>query len=203
MTDHDPVRRPTRADYYMGIAIAVRRRANCLGNRVGALLVLDDRVIATGYNGTPQNMRNCDEGGCERCANRDKYRTSQGYDVCICVHAEQNALLTAARFGIAAEGGVLYTTVRPCFSCTKEILQVGVERVYFVHDWGHPDEAVRPAYERIQARIPGGIRQLTMGDPRAGWAAGRSAADSEGLVPQGTTASPGLPSSTTEFDGSL
>jgi dCMP deaminase len=63
--DHD--------QYFMGIAIAVRRRANCLGNRVGAILVLNQRVIATGYNGTPEGMKNCLEGGCHRCANRSSY----------------------------------------------------------------------------------------------------------------------------------
>jgi dCMP deaminase len=174
MTDFERVRRPTRADYYMGIALAVRRRANCLGNRVGALLVLDDRVIATGYNGTPQNMRNCDEGGCERCANRDKYRSSQGYDVCICVHAEQNALLTAARFGVATQGAELYTTMRPCFGCTKELLQARVRAVYYLHDWEPPsDLQLAHQYEIIQKQFPGGIAPIDVDDPDAAWAISR------------------------------
>jgi dCMP deaminase len=175
MTDFAyPVRRPTRADYYMGIAIAVRRRANCLGNRVGALLLLDDRVIATGYNGTPQNMRNCDEGGCERCANREKYRTSQGYDVCICVHAEQNALLSAARFGVATQGSELYTTMRPCFGCTKELLQARVRAVYYLHDWEPPsDPQLAHQYAIIQKQFPGGIAQIQVEDPDAAWAISR------------------------------
>ena len=121
-----PIARPNRDDYYMGIALAVRRRANCLGNRVGAILVRNDHVVATGYNGTPAGMPNCDEGGCERCGNRDKYPSGQGYDLCICVHAEQNALLMAARFGIAVEGATLYTTMEPCFGCAKEALQAKV-----------------------------------------------------------------------------
>src|SRR3990172_12051902 len=104
--------RPDRMNYYMLIALAVRKRANCIGNRVGAVLVLNDRIISTGYNGTPQNMPNCDEGGCERCAHREKYGTATGYDVCICVHAEQNALISASRFGTPVEGASLYTTMR-------------------------------------------------------------------------------------------
>ncbi|RME73790.1 MAG: CMP deaminase, partial [Planctomycetota bacterium] len=105
----------------MGIALAVRRRANCLGSRVGAVLVLEDRVIATGYNGTAQGLPNCDEGGCERCANRTRYGRGQGYDVCVCVHAELNALLSAARFGIRCEGAAIYTTLQPCFGCAKAL----------------------------------------------------------------------------------
>ncbi|MBX7135074.1 MAG: dCMP deaminase family protein [Fimbriimonadaceae bacterium] len=173
----------TRLDrdcYYMGIAIAVRDRANCQGRRVGAVLVREDRVIATGYNGTPTNMLNCDEGGCHRCANPEQFASGTGYDLCICVHAEQNALLTAARFGIAVDGSVLYTTVRPCFGCTKELLQAGISKVYFLSDWEHPNAELQHEYERIQARIPHGIRRLEMDDPRATWALGR------GATPSGT-----------------
>jgi dCMP deaminase len=165
--------RPNRAEYYMGLAMAVRRRANCLGNRVGAVLVLEDRVIATGYNGTPQNMRNCDEGGCERCAHREKYRTSQGYDVCICVHAEQNALLSAARFGVATQGAEMYTTMRPCFGCTKELLQARVRAVYYLHDWEPEDPQLARQYMLIQKQFPGGMAQIQVEDPDQTWAVSR------------------------------
>lgn len=159
--------RPFRTEYYMGIAMAVRRRANCLGNRVGAILVLDDRIVSTGYNGTPENMPNCEEGGCERCARRDVYQTSQGYDVCICVHAEQNALLTAARFGIRVEGAVIYTTMRPCFGCAKELLQARIHAVYYLHDWRHPDDDLWRQYELLLSRFPGGVHRVDIEDPDA------------------------------------
>ncbi len=81
----------------MNIALAVRERADCLGQKVGAIIVLSHRIVATGYNGTPAGMRNCSDGGCIRCANRDKkYVSGSAYDLCICVHAEQNAILAAA-----------------------------------------------------------------------------------------------------------
>src|SRR5690606_7326179 len=121
--------------YFMGIALAVRARANCLGNRVGAIIVLDGRIISTGYNGTPANMPNCTDGGCHRCAKRDDYPPGTGYDLCICVHAEQNALLAAARFGIAVENATLYSTMRPCFGCSKELLQAKIAKVCYLHDW--------------------------------------------------------------------
>jgi dCMP deaminase len=139
MTTSDTEDRRSFTNYFMHIAIAVRRRANCLGNRVGAIVVMDQRILATGYNGTPDNMQNCIDGGCLRCANRDKYPSGTGYDLCICVHAEKNALLASARFGIPVAGAVVYTTMRPCFGCTKEMLQAKIHAVYFLHDWVHPD----------------------------------------------------------------
>lgn len=162
--------RPDRMDYYMGIAMAVRRRANCVGSRVGAILVLNDRIISTGYNGTPQGMPNCDEGGCERCANRERYPSAQGYDLCICVHAEQNALLSAARFGIPAEGSILYTTMRPCFGCAKELLQARIHAVYYLHDWQHPDQEMWRQYLTLEKRFPGGSHRIALPDPDETWA---------------------------------
>lgn len=160
-----PTSRPDRMDYYMGIALAVRRRANCVGSRVGAVLVRDDRIISTGYNGTPQGMPNCEEGGCERCANREKYRSGQGYDVCICVHAEQNALISASRFGTPVEGAVLYTTMRPCFGCAKELLQARVHAVYYLDEWqpaDQPHEELWNQYLDLQGRFPGGVRPVKL-----------------------------------------
>jgi dCMP deaminase len=162
--------RPDFDRYFMGLAMAVRARANCLGSRVGAVIVKDWRVLSTGYNGTPSKMENCMDGGCERCAHPERFESGKGYDVCICVHAEQNALLAAARFGISVEGGTLYTTMRPCFGCTKELLQAGVERVVYIHHWVHPDRDLKAEYNRIQTRFPGGINRIAIEDPDADWA---------------------------------
>lgn len=161
---------PEPHEYFMGIAMAVRRRANCIGNRVGAIIVLDRRIVATGYNGTPENMENCLDGGCHRCANRAKYPSGTGYDLCICVHAEQNALLAAARFGIPVANAALYSTMRPCFGCTKEMLQAKISAVYFLHDWSHPDADKQAEYARLQARFPDGIKRLDLDDSEATWA---------------------------------
>lgn len=165
-----PHHRPEFDQYLMGIAMAVRQRANCLGNRVGAVIAIGRRIVSTGYNGTPEDMPNCDEGGCHRCSHRDAYPSGTGYDLCICVHAEQNALLAAARFGIGVEGGTIYTTMRPCFGCTKELLQAKIGAVYYLHDWNHPDATHQAEYDRLQSRFPAGIRRLDMHDPHAEWA---------------------------------
>jgi dCMP deaminase len=105
--------------YYLTIADAVEHGANCLGSQVGAVLVLGNRVISTGYNGTPSGFPNCKDQGCVRCYDswllkngRQAEMSDQGHvsgqalDRCICVHAEQNAFITAARFGIRVEGHV-------------------------------------------------------------------------------------------------
>jgi dCMP deaminase len=178
--------RPDHHDYFMGIALAVRRRANCKGNRVGALVVLDRRIVATGYNGTPENMPNCMDGGCHRCNHRDDYPSGTGYDLCICVHVEQNALLAAARFGIPVAGAVLYSTMRPCFGCTKEMLQAKIDAVYFLHDWAHPDGDKQAEYARLQARFPNGIKKMDLEDRDETWAVsalrskGKDASDETG-----------------------
>ena len=168
--------RPNRPEYFMNIAIAVRERADCLGQKVGAIIILDHRIVSTGYNGTPSGMRNCSDGGCVRCSNRDKkYPSGTGYDLCICVHAEQNAILAAARFGISIEGGTVYTTVQPCFGCLKEMLQAGIHEVIYIHAWRSAKDAdpeQQSQYEILANRLPGGMRQLELNDPRAEWARG-------------------------------
>lgn len=128
----------------MGIADAVEAGADCLGSKVGAVVVVENRVVSTGYNGTPSGFTNCEEGGCVRC--HDSWLFKQGrqeemsdpdhvsgaaLDRCICVHAEQNAFITAARFGIRLDGATLYTTQSPCFTCLKEAIQAGVRRIVY------------------------------------------------------------------------
>lgn len=164
--------RPDRHTYFMGIAMAVRERADCLGQKVGALIVLDDRIVATGYNGTPRKMVNCSEGGCLRCANRGKkYPSGTAYDLCICVHAEQNAILSAARFGISVQGGTLYTTTQPCFGCLKEMLQARIAAVYYMHPWRSPRDAEQESqYHKLLEQFENGVHRLDVHDPRADWA---------------------------------
>lgn len=157
----------------MDIAKAVRARADCTGNRVGAVLVLDDRIISTGYNGTPAQMTNCTDGGCPRCSQRERFESGRAYDICICVHAEQNALLSAARFGIATEGAELYSTMRPCFGCTKELLQAFVSTVYYLHDWAYPDDEMQQTYETLQNQFAGGVHAIDLFDEDESWAVSR------------------------------
>ena len=161
-----------RDRYYIGLARAVRNGADCLGSAVGAVLVRDNRVVSTGFNGTPAGFANCTDGGCVRCADSrlhaegrgdeatDPDHTSgRGLDRCICVHAEQNAILTAARFGTRVEGSTLYTTLSPCFGCLKEALQAGVVRVVYEEEYAPPlSEALARQYEELS-------HHMSTGDP--------------------------------------
>jgi dCMP deaminase len=159
-------------EYYMGIADAVERGANCLGSKVGAVLVLENRVISTGYNGTPSGFPNCKDGGCVRCHDswllkqgREaemsdlQHQSGQALDRCICVHAEQNAFITAARFGIHVDGATLYTTQSPCFNCLKEAVQAGVVRVVY-RNW-YPAKYSDPLKQQYEALA----RHLADSDP--------------------------------------
>ena len=118
-------------------------------------------------------MTNCLDGGCVRCKKKETYASSVGYDVCICVHAEQNALITAARFGNSIKDSVVYSTLRPCFDCTKAMLQAKVHTIYFIHDWQHPIDSLQEQYVMAQDKLPGGVRHLDINDPDADWANGK------------------------------
>jgi dCMP deaminase len=147
----------------MRLVETLSSRANCTGRHVGSVLVLSDRVISTGYNGTPDGTTNCDDGGCHRCAKPEVFKRGSHYDICICVHAEQNALLTAARHGVPVKGSVIYTTLRPCFGCTKELLQALVCKVFYRDEWTPTDASLWSEYTKLQGWIEDGIQQLGNG----------------------------------------
>ncbi len=115
----------------MCLADIVINRADCTRRRVGAIIVKDFRIITTGYNGTPHRIKNCSEGGCLRCQKRDagKIDWYEYEESCICIHAEQNAIIQAAYLGISTKGATLYSTTNPCSSCAKIIINSGIIRV--------------------------------------------------------------------------
>jgi dCMP deaminase len=147
--------RPSREQYFMLLAVATRERANCLRRHVGAVLVADQRIIATGYNGTPTGFPNCDEGGCHRCSHPESYAEGRGYDVCICVHAEQNAVLQAAKLGYSVQGSACYSTLRPCFGCLKELYQSGVTAIRYLNEWTPSQPLEADAYEALLGELAG------------------------------------------------
>lgn len=141
--------RPSWDDYYINIAWVVSSRSNCLRRSVGALIVMERRIVSTGYNGTPFGVKNCDEGGCPRCASTDVPRQA-GYDWCLCVHAEQNAIALAARQGTATDGASLYVTLRPCFGCLKEAVQAGIREIVYDQPFDYSTE-LEVAYQDLLA----------------------------------------------------
>lgn len=124
-------KRPSWDEYFLELAEVTKKRSNCFRNQMGALIVKDQRIIATGYNGTPRNVQNCDEGGCKRCTEREegKLKRFEEEERCICIHAEQNAIIQAAYHGTSTKDGVMYLTVTPCLSCAKMIINAGITKV--------------------------------------------------------------------------
>lgn len=118
--------------YFMELAEHVADRATCSRLRVGAILVKDKRIIATGYNGSVSGETHCIDDGC-------KIRDSH----CIrTIHAEQNALLQCAKFGVATEGATIYVTHFPCLYCTKSLIQAGISKVVYLNDYRNDDYAI-------------------------------------------------------------
>lgn len=153
--------RPGWDAYYMGIAHAVAARSSCLRRQVGALIVVRKSIISTGYNGSPMGVTNCADGGCPRCASDAP--PGAGYDTCICVHAEQNAFLLAARHGNSTDGGILYTTLRPCFGCAKEAIQAGIREIVFDRRYEYEEE-LEEVYRRLISDSGLFFRQFARGD---------------------------------------
>src|SRR3990167_529595 len=119
--------RPSWDEYFFGIAIKAAERANCSRRKIGAVIVKDFGIITTGYNGTSFGITNCFDGGCERCAST--VATKQNYDTCICIHAEDNAILLAAKKGRNIEGASIYITTEPCINCLNRLIQVGIKKI--------------------------------------------------------------------------
>ncbi|MBI3620396.1 cytidine/deoxycytidylate deaminase family protein [Candidatus Roizmanbacteria bacterium] len=127
------VKRPSWDEYFLQLAEVVKRRANCLRRSVGVVIVQGKHIIATGYNGTPAGVKNCTAGGCDRCLKRHKniLKENERKDLCICIHAEENALLQSAYHGASTRGAVLYSTIAPCLQCAKAIINAGIAGVVF------------------------------------------------------------------------
>jgi dCMP deaminase len=118
-------------------------RSTCLRRHVGAVIVKERMVLSTGYNDTPRGVSNCGDGGCARCASDTP--TGVGLDTCLCIHAEQNAIVQAAYHGVGINGASIYVTHQPCLTCAKMILNGGIRRVVFTGDY--PDQVAREMLE--------------------------------------------------------
>ncbi|KZS93018.1 hypothetical protein SISNIDRAFT_96858 [Sistotremastrum niveocremeum HHB9708] len=137
----DPERtRPSWDSYFMRLASLAARRSNCMKRRVGAVLVRDKRIISTGYNGTPRGLANCNEGGCRRCNGGAASGTA--LEECVCLHAEENALLEAGRERVGVNA-VLYCDTCPCLRCSVKIAQVGIKEVVYSFDYKMDEASAR------------------------------------------------------------
>jgi len=128
--------RPSWDEYFMQITKLVATRSTCLRRQVGALLVKEKNIMATGYNGVPTGITHCDVTGCQR--EQLNVPSGERHELCRGLHAEQNAIIQAARHGANIEGSTLYCTDSPCIICSKMLINAGIREVIF--DRGYPDK---------------------------------------------------------------
>jgi dCMP deaminase len=121
--------RPSWDEYFMTIAEQVAGRSTCLRRNTGAVLVKDKRILATGYNGAPTGLAHCADVGCLR--EQRGIPSGQQHELCRAIHAEQNAVVQAARHGIPIEGATAYCTHQPCVLCAKILLNAGIRDIVF------------------------------------------------------------------------
>ena len=130
------LKRPTWDEYFLKTAHLVSQRSTCLRRQVGAVLVKDKRILATGYNGAPCGLAHCEDTGCLR----EKLGVPSGerHELCRGLHAEQNVLLQAALHGVSVAGSSLYITNAPCSICAKMIINAGIKEI--IYEGNYPDE---------------------------------------------------------------
>lgn len=128
--------RPSWDEYFMQIVDLVKTRSTCLRRQVGALIVKDKRILATGYNGAPAGVSHCDEVGCLR--QQLNIPSGERHELCRAIHAEQNALVQAAYSGISVKDATMYVSLQPCSLCAKLMINAGI--IKLVYRGSYPDE---------------------------------------------------------------
>ncbi len=147
--------RPSWDEYFMEVAELAAKRSTCLRRQVGAVIVSDKRIVATGYNGAPRGIKHCeDRGGCLR--EKMNIPSGERHELCIALHAEQNAIIQAASMGLSIEGATIYITHQPCIICAKMIINAGIKRI--VVREGYPDQL------SVDILAEAGIRTVLLGE---------------------------------------
>ena len=142
--------RPSWDEYFMQMAELTAKRSTCLRRQVGAIIVKDKHIVATGYNGAPKGLPHCDElGGCYR----EKLGIPSGerHELCRALHAEQNAIIQAATLGQSIEGATIYVTHQPCIICAKMIINAVISRI--VVRSGYPDKMSEEMVKEANLKI--------------------------------------------------
>ncbi len=142
--------RPLWNDYFMQIAELVSSRSTCLRRKVGAIIVRDNQILSTGYNGAPKGVPHCaDVGGCLR--SRMKVPSGERHELCRGIHAEQNAIIQAAVNGISVKGGTMYCTNQPCSICAKMIVNAEIKTVYIADSY--PDKLAESMFADADVNV--------------------------------------------------
>ena len=141
--------RPTWSEYFAEIALMVATRSTCLRRKVGAVIVMNKRILTTGYNGAPSGVAHCLDIGCLR--EELGIPSGQRHELCRGLHAEQNAIIQAATHGVSIAGAELYCTNLPCSICTKMIINAGIKKVHYLE--GYADEMSLSMLEEAQVEL--------------------------------------------------
>lgn len=141
--------RPSWNEYFLEVACLVSKRSTCLRRHVGAVLVKDKQILATGYNGAPSGVTHCLEAGCIR--EKLKVPSGQRHELCRGLHAEQNVILQAALHGISTKDSQLYITNQPCMICAKMLINAGIKEIIISE--GYPDEMAEKFLKEAKIKI--------------------------------------------------
>ncbi len=141
--------RPSYDEYFMEMAHVVSKRSTCLRRKVGAILVKNKHILSTGYNGAPKGLKHCEEVGCIRT--KLNVPSGQRHELCRGLHAEQNAIIQAAVFGVSIVDSTLYCTNTPCVVCVKMLINAGVQEIVFSGDY--PDELAKKMLKESRIKI--------------------------------------------------
>ena len=129
--------RPSWDEYFIEMSKLVSTRSNCVSRKVGAVITVDNQVVSTGYNGAPKGIEHCvDRNGCLRKINHIESGTRQ--EICRAVHAEQNAIISAAVKGVSIKGGTLYVNTYPCSICARMLINAEIKRIVYDSDYQDP-----------------------------------------------------------------
>jgi dCMP deaminase len=141
--------RPSYDDYFMEMAYVVSKRSTCTRRKVGAILVKDKHILSTGYNGAPKGLKHCSELGCIR--EDMNIPSGHRHELCRGLHAEQNAIIQAAVFGVSIKDSVLYCTNTPCVVCVKMLINAGVKEIVYSGDY--PDDLAKKMINESNIKI--------------------------------------------------
>ena len=141
--------RPDWDTYFVKLCQMVAQRSTCLRRKVGALLVANRRILASGYNGAPQGLPHCAEVGCLR--DQMGIPSGERQELCCGLHAEQNAIIQAAVHGVALQEVTLYCTIQPCITCAKMLINANVTRI--VYEGDYPDELATEMLEAASVEL--------------------------------------------------
>ena len=125
--------RPSWPEYFMLITKLVAMRSTCVRRAVGAVLVKERRILATGYNGAPAGLKHCEEVGCLR--ENSSIPSGTRHELCRGLHAEQNVIIQAAFHGISINGAALYCTNKPCIICSKMLINAGIRKIFYLEGY--------------------------------------------------------------------